>query len=274
MRAAGCFLRLTAAALFATAALVPGVLTRGDPVTPNLEHRLYPPSLMAPESPYLLGADHLGRDLLTRIIYGARVTFFVSLAAVGAAMASGVALGVAAGFLRGWADVAISAALEVMLSFPALLLALAVASALGAGLLNITIVLALTSWPVYARIARGATFSLMEREFIESARAIGAANLRIMARHILPNLLSPMIVLGTLETGRIVLAEAALSYLGVGVPLTVPSWGGMLAIGQPYLATSWWAPVFPGLAITGAVVGINLLGDWLRDYLDPHQIVR
>ncbi|ADO44206.1 oligopeptide ABC transporter permease protein (plasmid) [Ketogulonicigenium vulgare Y25] len=181
----------------------------------------------------------------------------------------GVTLGIVAGFTGGWVDAILMRLVDMQLAFPLVLFALLVVAALGPSLTNLIIVLGITSWTQYARIVRGQVLALREREFVLSARAAGAGSLRIMARHILPNVMTPVLVVGTLELARIIVMDAALSFLGLGVQPPTPSWGRMLADGRVYITSAWWVVTFPGLAIALTVLSVNLLGDWLRDYFDP-----
>ncbi|NDW04973.1 ABC transporter permease [Jiella pacifica] len=259
--------------IFVLAALLAPVLGLDSPVRGSLSARLDPPTwtgLFSP-GPHPLGTDQLGRDILSRIIYGSRVTLAVAAAAVILGGIVGVGLGIVAGYFRGMTDRILMRLVDIQLAFPLMLLALLVVAALGPSLRNIIIVLALTSWIRYARIIRGQVLAVREREFVQSARAIGSGTLRIMFRHILPNVLTPALVVGTLELARVIIMDAALSFLGLGVPPPAPSWGRMLADGRTYLSTAWWIVTFPGLAIVLTVLSVNLVGDWLRDYFDPKQ---
>ena len=259
--------------VFVLAALLAPVLGLDSPVRGSLSARLDPPTwtgLFSP-GPHPLGTDQLGRDILSRIIYGSRVTLAVAAAAVILGGIVGVALGIVAGYFRGMTDRILMRLVDIQLAIPLMLLALLVVAALGPSLRNIIIVLALTSWIRYARIIRGQVLAVREREFVQSARAIGSGTMRIMFRHILPNVLTPALVVGTLELARVIIMDAALSFLGLGVPPPAPSWGRMLADGRTYLSTAWWIVTFPGLAIVLTVLSVNLVGDWLRDYFDPKQ---
>lgn len=243
------------------------------PLPPNaqdLHARLRPPAWQEGGTfPRLLGTDQLGRDVLSRIIFGARVSMLVGLMAVAISGTLGVALGLVSGYAGGWADIVIMRLADVQLAMPFILLAILIVAVIGAGLQNVVIVLGVAGWMTYARIVRGSVLAVREKEFVEAARAIGAGSLRVIARHILPNVLSPVIVIATFNVANAIIAEAALSFLGLGVEPSIPTWGGMLAEGRTYLASAWWLATFPGLAIMVSVLGINLLGDWARDALDP-----
>lgn len=216
-----------------------------------------------------LGTDQLGRDELTWIIYGSRVSLTVGFSAVVLSGAIGIVLGLLAGFYGRALDAIVMRFVDIQLAFPFILLALLVAALFGQGLDRLIIVLAVTGWAPYARVVRAETLAAHARPYVEAARSLGLSNTRIIARHIFPNLLAPVIVIASLSVALMMIQEAALSFLGLGVPPNVPSWGGMLADGRNYLAVAWWLGTLPGLAILIAVLGINLLGDWLRDALDP-----
>ncbi|MGD9892783.1 MAG: nickel transporter permease [Dehalococcoidia bacterium] len=225
--------------------------------------------LSAPSAAHPLGTDQLGRDLLSRIMFGARISLLVGVIAVGVAMLIGVPLGLLSGYARGVTDEVIMRVMDALIAFPSIILALAIVAVLQPSLINVMIAIGITSVPLYARLMRSQVLSLREREYIAAARAIGATDGRIMARHILPNSLSPIIVQATLGLGFAVLAEAGLSYLGVGVQPPTPTWGSILNQGAPLLEQAPWLSIFPGLAIFILVLAFNLLGDALRDQLDP-----
>ncbi|MCC6176928.1 MAG: ABC transporter permease [Chloroflexi bacterium] len=251
------------------AILAPVVGTR-DPVQQNLALANRPPVWQARgsiQSP--LGTDQFGRDVWSRIVYGARISLAIGAGASLLGAVVGVTAGLVAGFYGGKIDTAVMRVVDLNLAFPLILLALAVAAILGPSLQNLILVMALTTWMIYARIVRGVTLSLREREFVQAARAIGVTDTGIMWRHILPNLLAPIMVIWTLELARVVLMESALSFLGVGVPPPTPTWGRMLAEGRSLLTTAPWIATFPGIAITLTVLGVNFFGDGLRDALDP-----
>jgi peptide/nickel transport system permease protein len=222
-----------------------------------------------PGGKFVLGADEFGRDILSRTIYGSRVALLVGTVSVAIALAAGLVLGSLAGFLGGWVDAAIMRAVEVLLAFPYLLLAIAIVSALGSGALNTTIAVGIWGTPPVTRIVRGSVLALRESEYVRAARALGASGLMLVVRHILPNVLPTVIVYGTLFMAQAILVEAALSFLGLGVQPPTPSWGLMVATGRDFLLVAPHIATIPGLAIMFAVLGFNLLGDGLRDALDP-----
>ncbi len=226
-------------------------------------------ALTGPSPEHLLGTDNMGRDILSRIIYGSQISLKVSLASVAIATAAGVLLGVAAGYFGGITDAVISRILEVMLSFPEVLLALLIMSILGSSLNNIMLAIGIVYTPIFARIARGAVLSVKDSLYVEAARSIGVRDVTIIVRHVLPNILSPVLVQVTLSLAFAILSEAALSFLGIGVEPDIPSWGIMLNNGKAWIEIAWWVGVFPGIAIALAVLGFNILGDGLRDVLDP-----
>jgi peptide/nickel transport system permease protein len=245
-------------------------ITPQNPFKQSLAHRLTPPFWEFKGTlAYPLGTDALGRDILSRIIVGARISLLISLAAVTLATVWGVTIGLLAGYLGGWLDKLFMRLADIQLAFPSILLALAILVMLGPGMINLVVVLALSRWVTFARVIRGEVLSLKTRDFVEAARAAGAQQRRVMLTHLLPNLLGSIIVLSTLALARIILSEASLSFLGLGVQPPTPTWGGMLSDGRKYLSQAWWVATFPGLAITGTVIGVNLFGDWLRDKLDP-----
>ena len=256
---------LTAIVAIAAPAVAPS-----DPVRNDLLSRLTPPAWMAGGSwEHPLGTDTLGRDIVSRLLYGARVSLIVGFSAVIVAGVLGLALGLVAGYYGGRLDDVLMRVGDVQLAFPALVLAVAVLAVVGSGLITIVVVLGVTSWVTYARIARGEALSLRHREFVEGARALGAGDLAILWRHLLPNVLPSITVVATFSVARTIIAEASLSFLGLGLPAPAPSWGAMLDEGRNYLTTGWWLALFPGLAILLVVLGINVVGDWLRDALDP-----
>jgi ABC-type dipeptide/oligopeptide/nickel transport system permease subunit len=244
--------------------------------------RLTPPAWMEDgDSKFLLGTDALGRDTLSRLIFGARVSMSVALLAVAGASTIGVMLGLLAGFYRRWIDWLISTSVNIMLSFPFVLLALAVIAVLGPGkwvlpglpwldgaLIG---VLAITGWPVYTRIIRAQTLSLREREFVQAGRVVGAGDVRLILRHIFPNVVNLLVVIASLQVAQMIILESFLSFLGLGVQAPIPSWGSMLGDGRLYMFDKWWMATIPGLAIFLTTLAINLVGDGLRDLLDPYS---
>ena len=241
-----------------------------DPTRQSLIRRFLPP-VWAPggNTTYLLGTDQVGRDILSRMIHGARVSLIVGVSAVVVSLTVGVGLGLLSGFVGGRADTIIMTVVDVTLSFPQLLLALAFVAALGPSLLTIIVVLGLTGWERYTRVVRAEVLALREKDFVEAARAMGVSTSRMLLRHILPNTFSSIIVMSTLQVAQAILQEAALSFLGVGTGSTYPTWGQMIALGRDFVTVAWWLPTFPGLAILITVLSINLVGDRLRDALDP-----
>lgn len=251
--------------LFITAILAP-IIAPYKPDEINVDK-----ILVRPQKAHLLGTDELGRDLLSRMIYGARISLVIGFIAVGIATIIGVVLGSIAGYYGGWLDTLIMRFVDIMLCFPTFFLILAVVALLEPGIKNIMVVIGITSWMGVARLIRAEILSLKEREFIEAARAIGASNLRIICRHLIPNAIQPVLVSATLGVGAAILVESSLSFLGIGVQPPVATWGRMLAEGKSIMGVAPWVTVFPGLAILITVLGYNLLGEGLRDVLDPRR---
>jgi peptide/nickel transport system permease protein len=253
-----------------TALLAPWV-SPFDPIEQDIgDRRLKPPGWVADTGRiHLLGTDHLGRDLLARIIHGAQPALLVGFAAVAISGVLGMAAGLLAGYFGGKVDDVLMRLADIQLAFPFILLAIAVIGVLGPSLKTIIVVIGVSSWVVYARVVRGAVLTLREREFVHAALALGSRDGRVMLRHVLPNALTPWLVVATLDMARVIVIESALSFLGLGVQPPTPTWGGMLADGRVYISTAWWLATFPGLAILVTVLGINLFGDGLRDTLDP-----
>ncbi|MEJ5029094.1 ABC transporter permease [Comamonas sp. MYb69] len=246
------------------------LLPLADPVKRNLSLRYLPPVwLDKGQWAYPLGTDGQGRDMLARIIYGARSSVIVGLAAVALSGAIGVAIGVLAGLRGGWLDQVLMRVVDAILAIPAMLFMLVVALVAGAGLAPLIVVIALTNWVIYTRIARAEVLRVKELEFVAAARVSRVRTSRLLLRHILPNILPALVVVATLNIGTVILTESSLSFLGFGIQPPDISWGQMLADGRQQLATSWWISTFPGVALTATVFSIILLGDWLRDYLDP-----
>jgi len=228
-----------------------------------------PNALQAPSMAHPMGTDHLGRDVLARVLHGSRVSLLVGITVVAIGMTLGTVLGLAAGFFGGWVDSVISRFTDIMLAFPFLLMAIAVAAVLGPSLRNVILALGFASFPAYVRLVRGCVLSIREEQFIAAARSIGVSRRAIMLRHILPNLGGTLLVYGTVRVSTSILAESGLSFLGLGPQPPWPTWGNMLSDGREYLLFFHWLPLFPGLAILITVLGFNLLGDGLRDILDP-----
>ena len=254
--------------LFLTALFAPQ-LAPHDPILISLSDRLNPPVFAGGSTIYLLGTDSLGQDILSRIIYGGRISLLVGFIVISISGTIGIFLGLISGFFGGVLDDIIMRLADIQLAFPAIILYIAVMAVLGPGLVNIILVLGVVGWPQYARIERSRVLSLRETEFVIAARSIGVPSRRILLRHILPNTFVPMIVVASFHLAATIIIEATLSFLGLGVPPSVPTWGAMLADGRDYLRQAWWLATLPGIAITLTVLSINLIGDWLRDYLDP-----
>lgn len=255
--------------LVVTAVFAPQVAPH-NPTRERLIDRLLPPAWAEDGGwQYVLGTDHLGRDLLSRIIYGSRVSLVVGFTAVVIGGVLGTALGVIAGFFGGPSDEIIMALADMQLAFPTILLAIAIIAVLGPSFSNLVFVIGISGWVTYARVARGQVLSLREKEFVEAIRAQGGSRLRIIWRHILPNTLAPLIVVATLDLARTIILESTLSFLALGIQPPTPSWGGMLSDGREYLLSAWWIATFPGLALMLTALSFNRLGDWLRDRTDP-----
>lgn len=251
-------------------ALLAPIISPYDPAKQDILNKLMNPIWSENSSSnYFLGTDQLGRDVLSRLIYGSRVSLLVAISGTLLAGFVGLFFGSISGYYGKWIDALIMRIVDIQLSFPFILLALFIAAVLGPGLMNIIFIAGLSSWVRYARLVRGEVLSIKEMEYIESIRSIGGDDRRIIFNHILPNIISPVIVIATLEMAKIILMEASLSYLGLGVPIKIPTWGRMLAESRVAIVTSPWLAILPGLCITLTVLGVNLLGDWLRDYLDP-----
>ncbi|WP_376710766.1 ABC transporter permease [Pseudochrobactrum lubricantis] len=253
-------------AIICLAVLFSGLLFPGGADKIDLMARLTPPFT---NMSHIFGTDPLGRDVLARVVTGGKISLLVGFVSVAGAVVVGVIMGLIAGYYRGFWDMVVMRFADVQLALPFILLAITFIAIVGGGLMNTIILLIVSQWVQYARLVRGSVLALREREFILSARAIGVKDWRIIFQHLLPNLLGPVIVLMTLNVANNILLESSLTFLGLGVDPTIPSWGGMLADGRTYLQTAWWVSLFPGLAILLTVLGLNLLGDWLRDSLDP-----
>jgi len=262
--------------LFLSGAVIVGIMVilavfapfiaRHDPNGINLED-----ALIGPSTEYFLGTDSLGRDLFSRMLFGARISLSVGFVAVGIAVLIGVFLGSIAGYYGGWPDNIISRSIDIMLCFPTFFLILSTIAVLGPSIWNIMIIIGVTSWMGVARLIRAEILSLKEREFIEAARAIGASDLRIIARHLIPNGIGPVLVSATLGVAGAILLESGLSFLGLGVQPPTASWGNILTEAKSTLGIAWWITVFPGLAILVTVLGYNLLGEGLREFFNPRR---
>lgn len=256
--------------LVALVALFAPLLAPVDPSRVNILATLKPPMWFEDGDPkYILGTDSLGRDVLSQLIYGTRVSLLVGLTVVAIGGTIGTVLGLLAGYYGGLLDDVIMRVADIQLAFPFILLAITFLAALGPGLENLIIVLAVGSWMNYARVMRSQVLSLREKEFIEASHALGISDARILFRHLLPNAITPIIVIASFSVASTIIAEASLSFLGLGVRPSTPTWGAMLANGREYITDAWWLVVVPGVAIMLTVLSINVLGDWLRDRLDP-----
>ncbi|HLR74926.1 MAG TPA: ABC transporter permease [Virgibacillus sp.] len=236
-----------------------------DPLHAEFSKKLLPPLTDG----HILGTDQLGRDILSRIILGARVSVIIGLATVLVAGLFGSIVGIIAGYFRGWIDVVLMRIVDVQLSFPFILLVLVINAIIGTGLRNIIISLAIGGWVIFARVIRSEVLALREQEFITACIATGVSRFEILVKHIVPNLFTPIIILSSLQVATFIIAEASVSFLGFGVQPPTPAWGNMLNEGKDYIFTSWWLITFPGLAIVITALGVNFFGDWLRDTLDP-----
>jgi peptide/nickel transport system permease protein len=252
-------------------ALICGAVLFSDLLFPGAEKVNLLTRLVRPftDMQHVFGTDPLGRDVLARVAAGGKISLLVGFTSVIGAVIFGVIMGLVAGYYRGFWDMVVMRFADLQLAMPFILLAITFIAIVGGSLMNTIILLIVSQWVQYARLVRGSVLTLREREFILSARAIGVKDWRIIIQHLLPNLIGPVIVLMTLNVANNILLESSLTFLGLGVDPTIPSWGGMLADGRTYLQTAWWVSVFPGLAILLTVLGLNLLGDWLRDSLDP-----
>jgi peptide/nickel transport system permease protein len=259
------WLALAALALVVVGAVFAERLAPFGPGEQDITQRLKPPTL----GPHLLGTDELGRDILSRLLYGARISLLVGVIAVGLSCPVGMLVGVVAGYAGRRVDDVLMRITEVQLAIPTILLAIAVIGVLGPGLTNVILTLTVTGWTLYARLIRGETLAVKQRDYVLAARAAGAGDLRIMGRHVVPNVLSPVIVVAVFAVANMIILEATLSFLGLGVEPQVVTWGRMLNAGRLYLASAWWLMTFPGLAIFVTVLAVNLVGDHLRDWLDP-----
>ncbi len=265
----------TILALIVAAAVLAPVVAPADPTRQSLLMRLRPPGFAtAAGQVFWFGTDDLGRDLLSRVIYGARASLAVALLSVSVSLTVGSLLGMLAAWFRGWVEVAIMRLVDIMLSIPAILLAVLTVAVLGPGFLKLILVLGLTRWPRYTRVAYAQTLQVASLPFIKAAELGGAGALRIILRHILPNIAGPLVVVATAEFGLMILFEAGLSFLGLGIQPPEPSWGSIMSAGRQYVERAWWITVFPGACLFLLVFSINVFGDWLRDRLDPRSRTR
>jgi peptide/nickel transport system permease protein len=256
--------------LIVLSAIFAPLIAPHDPLAVDIRHRLGPPAWMAGGTPeHLLGTDQIGRDLLSRVIYGGRISLVVGVSAVLLSATIGILAGLAAGYFGGSIDWIIMTIVNIILVFPFVLLALAVIAVLGPSLPNMIAVLGVAGWPIYARVIRAETMAIREREFITAGRALGMSHRRLIFRQILPNLVSASVVLATLQVAQVIVLESFLSFLGLGVQPPIPAWGNMLGEGRVYMLNSWWIAAFPGAAIFVTTLVINLIGNALRDWLDP-----
>lgn len=268
---AGCILLL----VLVVAAVWPVPWLPHPPELSDLDARLTPPAVFAGgKASYPLGTDNLGRDLLSRMMYGARFSLFVATSAVMIGAVLGVAAGVVAGFRGGAADVVLMRLVDVQLAFPLLLLIIATIAILGRGLGVLIVVLGIPAWAHYARIVRASTLTIAATQYLEAARALGGREMRLVVRHILPNLATPLVILTTFEIARVLLIESAVSFLGLGIQPPTPSWGTMIADGRNHIYEGWWVSTIPGIGICLAVLAFNFIGDGLRDVLDPKSHAR
>jgi peptide/nickel transport system permease protein len=257
------------AALFMAAAAAP-LLAPHDPVRQSLRTRLKPPTLEGADGvAHLLGTDQLGRDVLSRMIYGSRVSLLIGFAAVAVGTLVGASLGIIAGYRGGWLDTTIMTVADAQLAFPFILLAIGIIAVLGPSFPTLIVVVGLSGWVNYARVLRSQVLVLRSRDFVDAIHGLGGSTGRIVLRHILPNVLSTLVVIATLELARAIVLEATLSFLGLGIQPPTPSWGGMIQEGREYLDSAWWISTFPGLTLMLTSLVVSRLGDWLRDVLDP-----
>jgi peptide/nickel transport system permease protein len=258
-------------ALYVLAAIFGPMIVDYDPVQTRTEDRLLPPgaTLSNGETAWL-GTDQLGRDLFAQVLEGSRISLLVAAGVLIVGGSVGLILGLVSGYFGGVIDSAIMRVADVQLAFPGILLAILIAGVLGPSVFNVIVTLAVTRWVLFARVARGSTLATKERDFVDSARVLGASNFRILRKYILPSILTPLLVTATVQVGLMIVAEASLSFLGLGVPLDQPSWGSTIANGRDYVTTAWWIATMPGIALTVVVVSIGLLGDEIRDVLDPN----
>lgn len=246
------------------------ILAPADPTRTGFATRVRPPAILGFQSAFLFGSDNLGRDILSRLLYGGQVSLAIAAIAVIGSALIGVVTGLISGYAGGWLDDAIMRVVDVQLSFPVILLAIAVIAVVGTSPTALVGVLVLSGWVLYARTVRASVLSLKQQDYVQAARALGADDVRIVVRHILPNAQAPILVIATVQVATMLILESGLSFLGLGIQPPTPSWGKMLAEGRDYLSNAWWLSTFPGIAISLAVLGANLVGDAVRDLLDPN----
>lgn len=261
---------LSVIAVYVVAATLGPWLVRYDPVATRTQDRLKPPGTrLSDGSLAIFGTDQVGQDLLAQMLQGARISIAVGLATLLLAGAIGVTIGLAAGYFGGWLDGVLMRLADIQLAFPSILLAIFIAALLGPSVVNVVIVLAVSNWVTFARVARGQALSTRRREFVDASRTLGAGTWRLIRRCILPACIAPVLVVATVEIGHVILAEASLSFLGLGTPASTPSWGVTIANGRNYLADAWWISTVPGIALAFLVISLGVLGDALRDRYDP-----
>ncbi|MCC6175508.1 MAG: ABC transporter permease [Chloroflexi bacterium] len=261
--------------LFLLVAVIGPILIPYDAVTVRLSDRLKAPlTELRDGTTTLLGTDQVGRDLLPQVLQGARISLLVGLSTVLAAGAAGLLIGVLSGYYGGWFDTVAMRLADIQLAFPSILLAILIAAVLGPSVLNVILTLSLTRWVTFARVARAATLSTRELEYVHAAQALGATDARIISRHVLPSTIAPLVVVATVEVGLVIIAEASLSFLGLGTPPDQPSWGATIANGRAYLNIAWWISTMPGIALSLVVLAVGRFGDQLRDVLDPRSLSR
>lgn len=264
------FISLIILIIICLIALFAPLLSPMDPTVQNIAERLQKPGTVNQDGDvHWLGTDQLGRDVLSRLIYGSRVSILVAMGAVFLGGAIGLVIGLVSGYAGGWIDSVLMRLVDMQLAFPFLLLAMTMVSILGSSILNVVLVLSLTSWISYAKVVRSSVLSVKYLEFIEATRAAGTNRVTILFRHILPHVLSPFIVVASFQVATLIIAESSLSFLGLGVPTSEPTWGAMLADGREYMTDAWWIAIYPGLMLMIVAMSANLFGDGLRDLLDP-----